>query len=206
MVNRHKENTRTTKGRETAFRVYLVLASILLAFYLALAVMMWALGNRAFGTTLIIVFALIFVLRAARLISRRNIRNEIILTQGKALRPGEEFPVLYSSKEYFIRAWKWLAYEGSGILRLEKNKAFFTGQKRERQQEIVLEFDLAGIKVNWIGRKSFYINGAVPWLSIQTPWGEHYFTLEPGLFLFGSELKTKALCQRLGEKSKQHEP
>jgi len=146
--HKEKENTRTIKGRETAFRVYRIIAPILLAIYLALAVMMWALGNRAFGTTLIIVFALIFVLCAALLISRRNIRNEIILTKGKAFRPGEEFHVLYSSKEYFVKFWKWLMYEGSGILHIEKNKAIFIGRKRPQQQEIILEFDLAGIKVN----------------------------------------------------------
>lgn len=204
--HKEKENTRTTKGRETAFRVYRIIVPILLAIYLALAVMMLVLGSPAYMISFIIILALFIMFVAILWMNRKDIRSKITLTKGKTLDKGEAYPVLYSSKEYFIKFWKWLMYEGSGILYVEKNKAIFIGRKRPQQQEIVLEFDLAGIKVNWIGRASFYINGAVPWLSIQTPWEEHYFTLEPGLFLFGSEPKTKALCQRLGEKSKQHEP
>jgi hypothetical protein len=190
---------------ETFFRIFIIIWAILVAMYLGLGVMMWILGSPVYLIVFLIVFSLGFGVPVVLLLRLRNIRRKIISTRGKALRPGEEFPVLYSSKEYFIRAWKWLAYEGSGILRLEKNKAFFTGQKRERQQEIVLEFDLSGIKVNWIGRKSFWVNGGMAWVSIQTPWEEHYFALDPGLFAFGSQKRTWTLYQKLRQGIKQHE-
>jgi ABC-type multidrug transport system fused ATPase/permease subunit len=190
---------------ETFFRVYLIIVAIMLAMFLGLGVMMLILGSPVLLILFLIALSLGFGVPVVILIRLRNIRRKIISTRGRALRPGEEFPVLYSSKEYFIRYWKWLAYEGSGILRLEKNKAFFTGQRRERQQEIVLEFDLSGVKVNWIGRKSFRVNGYMAWFSIQTPWEEHYFALEPGLFAFGSfgsAKKTWALYQKLRQRIK----
>jgi hypothetical protein len=191
---------------ETFFIVYLVIAAIILVTYLGVGVMMLILGTPVYLITFLIVLFLGFGVPVLILLRLRNIRRKIISTRGRTLMPGEEFPVLYSSKEFFIRSWKWLAYEGVGILRLEKNKACFTGQMRERQQEIVLEFDLSGVKVNWIGRKSFWVNGYMAWFSIQTPWKEHYFALEPGLFAFGSAKKTWPLYQKLRQRIKQHEP
>ena len=193
---------------KTFFITYLIIAAIILTMYLGLGVMMWILGNPVYLIAFLIAFSLGFGVPVIVLIRLRNVRRKIISTRGRTLMLGEEFPVLYSSKEYFIRSWKWLAYEGSGILRLEKNKAIFTGRRRERQQEIVLEFDLSGVKVNWIGRKSLWVNGYMAWFSIQAPWEEHYFALEPGLFAFGSfgsQKKTWPLYQKLRRGTKQHE-
>ncbi|MBN2378434.1 hypothetical protein JXM67_01345 [candidate division WOR-3 bacterium] len=186
-------------------KAVIIIWAIWTAILLGLGVMMWILGSPGVLIILLIGFSLGFGVPAILLLIQRNNRRKIISTRSKALRPGEEFPVLYSSKEYFTRAWKCTVYEAVGMLRLEKNKASFTGQRRKQQQEIALEFDLSGAKINWIGRKSFWFNGGMAWFSIQTPWEEHYFTLEPGTFTFGSVKKTWPLYQKLRQGTERHE-
>jgi hypothetical protein len=168
----------------------------------------------------IVVFILLSYRRANHRAARSswlNVLNDIRNSIGETII--WDVPVRYSSSNYFSLFWKFLVFEGSGLLCQLENQLVFIGYFHDRQriqkdvnsfapfciydvnsdQKVRYTFDLEDMELEWVGRR-LWVNGGASWFSLSSQNETHYFTSDNGnYFIFGSKSLTNKIYRRLVE-------
>ncbi len=126
---------------------------------------------------IIVPVGLIFLIAFLASQSRKRKRQKIIDT----LPADIDFyaAVRVNSSKKNAAFFKLLAFECSGILYVQKDKAYFRGTEKKFE---LLEFDLAKVKIFWIGVQAQ--NGALQWFSIKDDHETYYFNVDTGTTIF----------------------
>jgi hypothetical protein len=128
---------------------------------------------------------------------RSKMRAEIIQRRAASFGNAVWFPIRYSSDKYFQRIWKFLVWEKSGILFLDKGSIFFVSED-QIDQSLVINLTSSETYLNWVGMK-LWPNGLLYWFSTVSNGETHYFTSETGTFIFTSRMTTERVYNKLRE-------
>ncbi len=135
-----------------------------------------------------------FKMKASR---RSKMRNEILQKRASSLEDTVWLPIRYSSQKYFQKIWKFLIWEKSGVLFLDKGAIYFVADD-QIDQPLVLHPNSSETFLNWVGVK-LWPNGFVYWFSAVSNGETHYFTAETGSFIFTSKKTTESVYNTLRE-------
>ena len=101
----------------------------------------------------------------------------------------------YASETRFQKSWKVSTYEACGLLSVRGEQIVFSGELFSGSN-LNLVFDKGLSTVELIGMK-FWSNGGNYWMRISDDKGNHYFTSDPGLFVFGSARKCRYMYRSI---------
>ena len=122
---------------------------------------------------------------------RKRIRERIVAARADLIGNKRWFPARYASQPRFDSWVKILPWEAAGILVTVTGSVLFLGETFSGTP-ITLQFAPGNSRINWLG-KCPWPNGAVSWLRFDTADGNHYFSSETGVMIFGSHGSTKAI-------------
>lgn len=101
----------------------------------------------------------------------------------------------YCSEARFRRFWKCFPWEAIGVLTVRGDQIAFVSEMTSGEQ-IGFVLPRGANTIEFVGT-NFWRNGLASWIRIRGAGGEHFFTPETGVFVFGSESKCRELYDRL---------
>jgi len=122
---------------------------------------------------------------------RKKIRQRILASRADLIGNKRWFPARYASQQRFDALFKFLPWDGVGVLIVVPGSVLFFGETLSGSP-IILQFAPGNSRINWLG-KCPWPNGMVSWLRFDTADQKHYFTSETGVTIFGSHNQTKAI-------------